>query len=261
MTDAADPEGGFRAGDPRAVLERIVEQRYAAALETVSRLRAEHPQESSEELANRLIRQCARDLAVGGAMSGGAAASPVAGLTVAAATLGAEATYGVSRLGEMVMAVGIVHGFAHSSARERLAWVAAVLGASEGAAIGLTGVAARAGAVGGARVLRRLPSAGTALAGAGRTRRLAGRLASRGGPWSLAALLPYGIGAGVGAAGNAALAWSVGRAAKRYFSSRADPTAAAAGPAADGSVWFEEEIWEAEVVEERFLDDDGGTIS
>ncbi len=243
------------------MLERIVEQRYAAALDTVARLRTEHPRESSEELADRLVRQCARDLAVGGAMSGGAAASPVAGLTVAAATLGAEATYGVSRLGEMVMAVGIVHGFEHGSARDRLTWVAAVLGASEGAAIGLTGVAARAGAVGGARVLRRLPSATAALAGAGRTRRLAGRLAARGGPWSLAALVPYGIGAGVGAAGNAALAWSVGRAAKRYFSTHGDPSETAKGAQAGGTVWYEEEIWEAEVVEERFLDDDEGTFS
>jgi hypothetical protein len=257
VSGAADPSGAFRGGDPRALLERIVEQRYSAALGTVAQLRAEHPDATADELANRLIRQCARDLAVGGAMSGGAAASPIAGLTVAAATLGAEATYGVSRLGEMVMALGIVQGFEHSSAGERVTWVAAALGASEGAAIGLTGVAARAGAIGGARVLRRLPSTGTALAGAGRTRRMAGRLASRGGPWSLAALVPYGIGAGVGAASNAALAWSVGRTAKRYFALHGDPgsAGAATGPA-EGTVWYEEEIWEAEVVEERILDDD-----
>lgn len=255
MTAAEDHSGATRSGDPRALLERIVEQRYSAALDTVASLRAEHPQDSPEELANRLIRQCARDLAVGGAMSGGAAASPVAGITVAAATLGAEATYGVSRLGEMVMALGIVHGFEHASARERVTWVAAALGASEGAAIGLTGVAARAGAIGGARILRRLPTTGAAIAGAGRTRKLAGRMASRGGPWSLAALVPYGIGAGVGAAGNAALAWSVGRTAKRYFSTHGDSSAEPSGTDSGGSFHYEEEIWEAEVVEERFLDD------
>jgi hypothetical protein len=156
----------------------------------------------------------------------------------------------------MVMALGIVQGFEHSSARERVTWVAAALGASEGAAIGLTGVAARAGAIGGARVLRRLPTTGAALAGAGRTRRVAGRLAARGGPWSLAALVPYGIGAGVGAASNAALAWSVGRTAKRYFALHGDPAAGPATAPSEGTVWYEEEIWEAEVVEERILDDD-----
>ena len=258
MNAAGDASQGEPHGaDPRTLLERIVEQRYAAALDTVARLRAEHPSGTEGDLSTRIIRQCARDLAVGGAMSGGAAASPVAGLTVAAATLGAEATYGVSRLGEMVMAIGIVHGFEHASARERLTWVAAALGASEGAAIGLTGVAARAGAVGGARLLRRLPAAGAVIAGAGRTRSLAGRLASKGGPWSLAALVPYGIGAGVGAAGNAALAWSVGRAARRYFASHPG-AASAGGPASSFSdgYYYEEEIWEAEVVEERILDDE-----
>lgn len=255
MSDARTGASGAGSGaDPRALLERIVQQRYSAALETVSRLHEEHPEDSPDSLSARLVRQCARDLAVGGAMSGGAAASPVAGLTVAAATLGAEATYGVGRLGEMVMAIGIVHGFEHDSARERLTWVAAALGASEGAAIGLTGVAARAGAVGGARILRRLPTTGAAIAGAGRTRRLAGRLAARGGPWGLAALVPYGIGAGVGAAGNAALAWSVGRAARRYFSARSEGLDPAA--AGDFEFFYEEEIWEAEVVEERFLDED-----
>ncbi|MEZ5268449.1 MAG: hypothetical protein R2789_07760 [Microthrixaceae bacterium] len=47
-------------------------------------------------------------------------------------------------------------------------------------------------------------------------------LAGKGGPWGLAALLPYGIGASVGAAGNAALALSVGRAAQRWFSAHSD---------------------------------------
>ena len=241
-----------------------MEQRYSAARSTVQQVRADHPGESADDLANRLIRLCARDLAVGGAMSGGAAASPVAGVTVAAASLGAEASYGVGRLGEMVMAIGIVHGFEHATAKERAAWVAAVLGVSEGAAMGLTGVAARAGATGGARLLRRLPTG--ASAGGSSTRRFAARVSGKGGPWSLAALIPYGIGAGVGAAGNAALAYSVGRASKRYFATHLapgpgrPPPGPGPSPADDsgGGDSGDDDIWDAEVLEERILDPEDG---
>lgn len=248
-------------GDRRTLLDNVVEQRYGAALSTVDGLRAAHPEEPDEQLVNRVIRQCARDLAVGGAMTGGAAASPVAGVTTAAATLGAETAYGVGRLGEMVMAIGILEGFEHRSARQRALWVGAALGLSEGAAVGMTGLAARAGARGGARLLQRLPSAATA-AGAGRARRLAGRMAAKGGPWGLAALLPYTIGAGVGAAGNAALALSVGSAARQYFAAQA-PHSAGASAHRDHAQRVDdpeneppEEIWDVEVVEERILDEE-----
>jgi hypothetical protein len=257
-------DAGF---DPRAVVGRIVEQRYQAALDTVAQLTAAHPDEGPDALAARIVRQYARDLAVGGAVAGGAAASPAAGASMAAAAVAGDATYGVSRLGEMVMAIGIVNGLDHSSATERAAWVGAVLGISEGAAVGLTGMAARAGAAGGSRVLARLSTA--SAAGSGRARRLASAASRTSGPWSLATLLPYGIGAGVGAAGNAALAYSVGRAARRYFRGPAGEggpgRSAADGSGPDGGrrassrrpgSGGDDEIWEAEFIEERILDVD-----
>jgi hypothetical protein len=263
----ADDVGAGRAGGVgREILLQIAERRHEAALSTVARLTAEHPGDDPDQLAARLIRQCVRDLAIGGAISGGAAASPVAGATAAAAVLGTEGAINVARLGEMVMAIGIVHGHDQADADERAVWVAAALGASEGAAMGVTGLAARAGVRGGARLLRGVPTAVAATAtGVGRTRRLAGRLAAKGGPWSLAALVPYGIGAGVGAAGNTALAFSVGHAARRYFGASPAPRTSAdggqspnpTGPAGSTEPEGTEEIWEAEFIEEWFLDDGG----
>ena len=49
------------------------------------------------------------------------------------------------------------------------------------------------------------------------------KAAKSGSPWGIAALLPYGVGAGVGAAGNAALVLAVGRAAKEYFTRTPPP--------------------------------------
>ena len=214
------------------VVDRLVEHRHHAAAADVARLRAEHPDDTPDQLADRLIRRYAKDLAVSGAVTGGAAASPVAGVAVAAASAGADAAVSVNRLGEMIMALGIIYGHEALSVEERRAAVLTVMGIADGAAVGMTGLAARAGAKGGARVLRRLPAAGTAATG-GVARRTVTKLSSTKGPWSLTSLIPYGIGAGVGAAGNALLARAVGRAAKEYFSTgeRALPHS----PAGDGA--------------------------
>lgn len=220
-TGAADPSPTANAPTGAGlallpVVDRLVEQRHASAAADVGRLRAEHPGDSPDELADRLIRRYAKDLAVSGAVTGGAAASPVAGMAVAAASVGADAAFNVSRLGEMIMALGMIYGHETLSIDERRAAVLAVMGVADGAAVGMTGLAARAGAKGGARVLRRLPTAAAPAAG-GIGRKAMSKMANTKGPWSLTALIPYGIGAGVGAAGNALLVRAVGRAAKQYF--------------------------------------------
>lgn len=212
------------------IVDRMVDQRFAMAVEAVSRLRAEDPTATPDELADRLIRRCAKELAVGGAVAGGAAASPVAGVAVAAATAGADATYSMGRLSEMIMGIGLIYGHEQSTVDERTALVLAVLGLSESAAVGLTGLAARVGSRSGARLVAKLPSGTAAPASAGVTKKAIAKLSNSKGPWSLAALVPYGIGAGVGAAGNAVLARSVGRAAKQYFAGGASPAAPAHPP-------------------------------
>lgn len=213
---------------------------------------------TADELADRLIRRCARDLAMGGAMSGGAAASPVAGVAVAAATTGADATYSMGRLGEMIMGLGVIYGHTDPTAEERAGWVWAVLGISEGAAVGMTGLAARVGARGGARLLSRLPASTQAATNATMSRKVMARLSTGKGPWSLAALVPYGIGAGVGAAGNAVLAQSVGRAAKQYFSSGAGARPAMEAVLEDATADGEVEILDGTVVDDGVVG--GGVV-
>lgn len=232
------------------LVDRIVEQRFGDAAQAVSALRAADPDATPDQLADALIRRAARDLAVGGALAGGAAAAPVAGMGIAAATAGMDASVSVGRLSELVMALGIVYGHGHATAAERAGWIWAVLGLSEGAAVGLTGLAARVGARGGARLLARLPDASRAGVNARLSKRVLSKLAGTKGPWSLAALVPYGIGAGVGAAGNAVLAHSVGRAAKQFF---ATSTAPAHEPLLEDAGIGEiiDEPIEAEVVEEH----------
>lgn len=225
------------------MIERVAEQRFAGALASVSALRAEHPDDTPDRIADRLIRRYAKDMAIGGAVAGGAAAAPVAGMAVAAASVGVESAFSAGRLGELIMAIGIAYGHAPSSVDERRNAVLAVMGMADGIAVGMSGLAARAGSRGGARVLRRLPSPAPAAAGAGIGRKALNRAASARGPWSVAALVPYGIGAGVGAAGNALLARAVGRAAKEYFGH------GGLGDGATGEPVVEPDVVDGEVVD------------
>jgi hypothetical protein len=201
-----------------------VETRYGPAQDQVDSIRAAFPGASPEQLADHLIRKYAKELAVGGAMSGGAAASPVGGLTFVAAAAGADAAFSAGRLGEMVMAIGLVLGHDDSTAEQRTVWMRAVLGMADGAAVGLTGLAARVGTRGGAKLLSRLPTSAVSAAEQRASQKMLSRMVRPGGKWGVASLIPYGIGAGVGAAGNVALAFGVGRAAKEFFA-RTPPVA------------------------------------
>ena len=222
-------------------LERVVESRYSAAEEQVRKIRSAYPGESVETLADRLVRGYVRDLAIGGAMAGGAAAAPFAGATVLAAA-GLDAAYSAGRLGEMIMAIGILYGHEQSTVEQRTAWMWAVMGMADGAAVGLTGLAARVGTRGGARLLARLPSSAVAAANQRAGRRFAARLARSRGPWALASVLPYGIGAGVGAAGNVALVLGVGRAAKEFFARTPPPGGRVAEVVDEETVLLEEDL-------------------
>ena len=193
-------------------MDRVVESAFADAQATVRDLQGAHPGASPDELVNRVIRQTAKEMAVGGAITGGA---PVAGLTVAAAAVGTDAAFNANRLGEMVMAIGLLYGHADATVEERKVWLWAVMGMADSAAVGLSGLAARWGARGSSRMLAKVPSSSK--------KAFAAKAAKSGSPWGLAALLPYGVGAGVGAAGNAALVLAVGRAAKEYFTRTPPP--------------------------------------
>ena len=212
------------AKSPSAVLggvlpsvDRLVESRYDAAAALVARLRAEHPDVTDDQLVERIVRRFSRELGVVAAMSGGAAAGPGAGTAAAVLTAGADVAYSVSRLGEMVLAIGIAYGHDAASFEERKAWVLAVLSMSRGAVAGLDGLAAKIGAEGGAAALASLTGAQLESINSKLAAKVVAKLSTDAAVSRLGRVLPFGIGAGVGAAGGIAIAPSVARQARRFF--------------------------------------------
>ena len=205
------------------LVDRVVESRYRAAVEDVYQLRREQPLATPAQLSEVLIKRAQRKLAIVAAVYGGAAASPGIGTAAVLATVGLDAAWTLSRLAELIMAIGIAHDHHAATLSERKAWVLAALAVSNGAHGSLHDLSGPMGTFGGIKALRQLGPSRLEAFNSRLVAKLATRLMVRDSLLSLGNIVPFGIGAGIGATGNAIIARSVGRGAVQLFSTT-EPT-------------------------------------
>jgi hypothetical protein len=196
-------------------LDKALSIQRPVVLAYLDRVRSKRPGASPAAIIEQLERRYfAAAVGIGGA-SGAAAAIPGVGTGTAIATGAAEVAGFVSATAMFVLAVAEVHGVPVSDPEVRRALVLAVL-LGEGAAVALEGAAGPGHHW--AQVISRTTSRDKI---AGVNSRLAHLLLTRFGARQGALLvgraLPLGIGAGIGAAGNAALARTAITAARRAF--------------------------------------------
>ncbi|HET6877026.1 MAG TPA: hypothetical protein VFH38_05815 [Jatrophihabitans sp.] len=220
----------FRSQLRRVPVPQRVEQALDAALDTalriqrpvvlayIDRLRARHPGITPAELVPMLERRYVAAVAGLGGASGAAAAMPGAGTTAVLASGAAEITAFISASAMYVLALAELHRVPLSDPGLRRALVVAVLVGEGGEAL-LAGSDVQTSHW--AQVL-----AGTAHSNA---REASGMLDARVRPLLLTRFgarqsallfgraLPLGIGAGIGAAGNATLARAAIAAARKAF--------------------------------------------
>jgi hypothetical protein len=196
-------------------LDRALVVQRPVVLAYLNRVKEKQPH-ASPAMVVQLLERRYTTAAVGiGAASGGAAAVPGIGTAASLAAGAAEITAFVSATAMYVLALAELHGVPVSNPDVRRALVLGVLVGGEGA-VALEGVegAGRHWA----QVINRPDSKGKI---AGVNSRLAHLLLTRFGTRQGALLvgraLPLGIGAGIGAAGNAALARAAITAARRAF--------------------------------------------
>jgi hypothetical protein len=198
-----------------AALDRALAVQRPVVLAYLDRVRARNPGATPADVIAQLERRYrAAVIGIGGA-SGAAAALPGAGTAASVASGAAEITAFVSATAMYVLAVAEIHGLPIHDAQLRRALVLAVL-VGEGAALAIEGSAERsphwAHVIGRASTRERLTGINTHLA-----RLLVTRFGARQGALLVGRALPMGIGAGVGAVGNAALARIAIRSARKAF--------------------------------------------
>ncbi|MGI8759843.1 MAG: hypothetical protein ACR2LF_00760 [Jatrophihabitantaceae bacterium] len=201
-------------------LDKALAIQRPAVLSYLDRVRAKRPDASPAQVIGQLEHRY-RTAVIGiGAASGGAAAVPGVGTAGSLAAGAAEITAFVSATAMYVLAVAEIHGVPVSDPEVRRALVLAVL-VGEGGAAAVAGASVEGASVEGAHWAQVIGRSNSHDKISGVNGRLAHLLVTRFGARQGALLfgraLPLGIGAGIGAAGNAALARSAISAGRRAF--------------------------------------------
>jgi hypothetical protein len=151
-----------------------------------------------------------------GAASGSAAAVPGAGTATSLASAAVEISAFTEATALFALAMAEMHGVRIDDAEARRAIVLAILLGDTGveaAEIAAVGASARWGQV----MARRAPEETIHRINHALSRHFLARFGSRQGALAVGRALPLGVGAGIGAAGNAALGRSAVLAARRMF--------------------------------------------
>lgn len=119
--------------------------------------------------------------------------------------------------------IGIAYGHDSASIAERKAWVLAVLSRGRGAATRIEGLAGAVGAEGGARLVKMINASQLDTVNSKLASKMLARVATEQSAARLGRLLPFGIGAGIGAAGNVMIVRSVAKSAKLFFADVGGP--------------------------------------
>ncbi|MCW2494915.1 MAG: hypothetical protein JWQ77_839 [Jatrophihabitans sp.] len=196
-------------------LDRALAIQRPAVVAYVERVRTRYPTATPADVIAQLERRYLTAVVGTGAASGGAAALPGVGTATSVAAGAAEIAAFVGATALYVLAVAEVHGVPIADPQIRRALVLTVL---LGEAAEPTVEAAAGGAAHWAQVLGRSTNK-EAVGGvnAQLAKLLVGRFGARQGALLLGRAIPLGIGAGIGAAGNAALARASINTSRRAF--------------------------------------------
>lgn len=204
-----------------ALVARIVEKAHRlqepAVARYVARLRAAHPDESPEQIIARLERRYLNAVTVSGGAVGATASIPGIGTITAISALSADTAVFIEASALLALAIAEVHGISpHETERRRALVLSVALGeegvAALGKVAGVRGTDAIARLAGPAISTQRLAGLNKML-----TNHLVKKFALRRAPILAGKLIPGGIGAAVGGAGNRALGTLVLRNAREAF--------------------------------------------
>ena len=182
----------------------------------LDRVRTKYPTASPADVIAQLERRYLTAVVSTGAASGGAAALPGVGTTASIATGAAEIAAFVGATAMFVLAVAEVHGVPINDPQVRRALVLTVL---LGDVAEPTVEAVAGGSAHWAHVLGRSDREAIGGLNSRLAHLMVGRFGARQSALLLGRAIPFGIGAGIGAAGNAALARAAIGTARRAFGS------------------------------------------
>jgi hypothetical protein len=198
-------------------LAAALHNREPAIRERVTRLQAENPSLSPDQLAKLLLRQTRRRVAATGALSGATAIVPGLGTLVAIGAVTGQTLYALEQETELVLAIGMIYGHELAGSDARLLEALAVVGIAGGGVKLRDDVLVAGGQQITVAAFRRVPEAFMARAGGHVAGRVLGRLAATRAARSAVRLAPLAAGVAAGAGFDWLAVSALGRAAARYY--------------------------------------------
>ena len=198
-------------------LAAALRSREPAIRERVEKLGAEHPFDSPDELARRLIARTRRRIATTGAASGAAAIAPGLGTLIALGTVTSQGLYALEQETELVLAIAIVYGHELAGSDERLLEALLVVGLAGGAVKLRENMLVAGGERMTVAALRTLPARTLTGPSTHLVGRVLSRVLGRRAVGAVVRVAPLAVGMAAGAGFDWLAVTALGRAAIRYY--------------------------------------------
>ncbi|HEX6348413.1 MAG TPA: hypothetical protein VF160_03370 [Candidatus Dormibacteraeota bacterium] len=200
-------------------LAAALRSREPAIRERVAKLRAEHPHDTPDQLARRLISRTRRRVAATGAASGAAAIAPGLGTLIALGTVTSQGLYALEQETELVLAIAIIYGHELAGSDERLLEALLVVGLAGGAVKLRENVLVAGGERLTVAALRTLPARTLTGPSTHLVGRVLARVLGRRAVGAVVRVAPLAVGMAAGAGFDWFAVTALGRAAIRYYGS------------------------------------------
>ena len=198
-------------------LAAALRSREPAIRERVEKLRVQHPQDTPDQLARRLIARTRRRVAATGAASGAAAIAPGLGTLIALGTVTSQGLYALEQETELVLAIAIIYGHELAGSDERLLEALLVVGLAGGAVKLRENVLVAGGERMTVAALRTLPARTLTGPSTHLVGRVLSRVLSRRAVGAVFRVAPMAVGMAAGAGFDWLAVTALGRAAIRYY--------------------------------------------
>lgn len=216
VPSAPESDGKYFVRTLRAATDKAISVQRTVAVTHVEGIKRRRPGATPAELIEELEKQYLAAVVTLGAAAGGVAAVPVVGTSTSVALSVAEIGTFFEATALFTLAVAEIHGTPVEDLDRRRTLILAVLLGNNGAAI-VEKTAARTGAHWGRLLVQGIPREQVLKVNRILGRNFVTMYGTKQGILVLGRALPFGIGAAIGASGNAALGYASVKAARRAF--------------------------------------------
>ncbi|WP_062377037.1 hypothetical protein [Demequina pelophila] len=198
------------------LLDAAIETQRPLVARHIAALRRRKPSATPSEVVRGLEKAYIASLSASGAAIGGTAAAPGVGTSVAVALTAGETVVALEQGVLLALAIAEVHGISISDVERRRTLVMSVLLGRGGPAV-MARASERIGKHWGRQIAQSVPLELIKELNKVLGRHFVTRYGTKQGIVVIGRLAPFGVGAAVGGAGNAAMAWGVVQGARRAF--------------------------------------------